>query len=118
MPILDAPGFAERLGAQAVGLFIVDEFILLQIVFDLTSQMQGDVRRVTGNVCVARRIRIPFWLTSSFDTIEKVTDVERRGIPADFLNRASRQQTGGTQDQLSTIARFNPTRFALESNRT
>src|ERR1700690_1034554 len=55
---LHAPRFAKRFGPQAVGLFVTDELVLHEIVFQGAVEVERGVRRVAGDVRVARRLGI------------------------------------------------------------
>lgn len=88
---LDSPRLPQRLGAQPIRLFIADKFVLPHVVLYRPSQMQRDVRGVASNVRIARGVGVALGLTASFHAIEEVADVERRGVTANFRDRAPRQ---------------------------
>ena len=79
---------------QVIGLFVVDELVRRVVIIHLPPQMQTDIRRVTGEVRVARRVGIPFWLTACLDAVENIASVEGRRIAADFGNLSARESFG------------------------
>src|ERR1035441_10564819 len=74
--MLNVPRFAERFGAQTVGLLGADELVLDGIVMNLATEKEGDVGRVTGDVRMARRVGVSARLTPRPDAVKEVADVE------------------------------------------
>ena len=63
----------------------------LVIKIDLAIQRECDVRRVTGDVRVARRIRVSFGLAPRFDAIQEITNVECGGVATNLIDFATLQ---------------------------
>src|SRR5262245_33825394 len=78
--------------------------------------MQGDVRRMAGDVRVAGRVGVPLRLTARLHAVEEVTNVEGRRIAADFFDRSSGQQLRRTQDELAAVAGFHETRLPFKAD--
>ena len=80
----NSPRFPQRFRAQPVRLLVTDELILYRVIVDLAVEEQRDVRCMTGNVRVARSIRVRPGRPARLDAIEKVADVEVCRIAGDF----------------------------------
>src|ERR1035441_2275855 len=74
--MLNAPRFAERFGAQTVGLLVADELVLDGIVMNLATEKEGDVGGVAGDVRMAGRVGVSARLTPRPDAVKEVADVE------------------------------------------
>src|ERR1035438_9733315 len=104
--MLNVPRFAERFGAETVGLLVADELVLDGIVLNLAAQEEGDVGRVTGDVRMARRVGVSARLTPRPDAVKEVADVEvgrvagnlgllaeKQGVRADRKSHTSELQS-------------------------
>lgn len=56
--------------------------------------MERDVCRVTGDVRVAGRNCVALGLAPRFNAVEKIANMERRRIAADFVNLPAGEQFG------------------------
>src|ERR1039458_4246940 len=77
------PRFAERLGAQTVGLLVADELVLDGIVMNLAAQKEGDVGRVTRDVRMAGRVGVGARLTPRPDAVKEIANVEIGWVAGD-----------------------------------
>ena len=98
-------------------MFVVDELVFREIVFHLAAQVQRNVRRMAGDVCIASRIGIPLGLTARFHAIEEIAHMESGGITTDFFHGSSGQQFRRAQHHLAAVACFDPAFFAFEAHR-
>ena len=114
--ILDAVGFAEGFGAQAIGFDVVDELHLVGVQFDLAVEEQGHVGGVTSDVSARGRFWIPLGLAARLDAIEKIADVESRWIAIHFFHGATGQQLRRTEDHFAAVSRFDPTGLPFETH--
>src|SRR6478736_2881929 len=99
-----SPWLTQRLGSQTVGLLVGDKFVFLQIVMKLTSQEDGDVRGMASDVRITGGVGVALGQAARLHAIEKVANVERRRVAADFCDRPSRDQFGRAQHELAAVA--------------
>src|ERR1035441_2669821 len=111
----NVPRFAERFGAQTVGLLVADELVLDGIVMNLATEKEGDVGRVTGDVRMAGRVDIGARLTPRPDAVKEVADVEVSRIAGD-LGLLADEQGVRAGDYFAVITGFNPAGVAFKAD--
>src|ERR1035441_4843684 len=114
--MLNVPRFAERFGTQTVGLLVADELVLDGIVMNLTTEKEGDVGGVAGDVRMAGRVGIGARLTPRPDAVKEVADVEVGRVAGD-LGLLAEKQGVCAGDHVAVITRFNPASVALKTDR-
>src|ERR1035438_2886518 len=101
------PRFAERFGAQPVGLLVADELVLDGIVMNLAAQKEGNVGRVAGDVRMASRVGVGARLTPRPDAVKEIANVEIGRVAGD-LGLLAGEQGVRAGDHVAVITRFNP----------
>ena len=101
----NSPWFAKRLGPQAIGLLVVDEFILLWIVLKLAIQEDRNVGRMACDVRITRDVCIGTRLAARLNTVQGNRERGRLPDSHQFLRLCDRQVSSG---ELSTNLPLSP----------
>ena len=114
---LQSPRFAQRLGAKTIGLFVGDEFVLLEVVVSPCGPGRGRCSRRGKRCGPGRPSRHCPWLAAGLDAVQEIADVERGRVAARSQGSCGRRATPASSTPFCRCRPSRPSRFRLRTER-